>query len=118
MSEYINSNHSFFGGPRGALQISLDQHATHIGNTGAGESSTVLSAIDYYAPFAVTIFSTISTLAVFYLIFSNKNSDSDEILISKAGTRTTTLPGYGLLGDGVNDVINVFLDTLAIYVHK
>jgi len=61
-------------------------------------------------PLVAVGLSTLSTLGILYF-WLNSNKD-----ISSA--RSTPLPGYGILGDKVNEIIELFLDALAVYVHK
>lgn len=76
------------------------------------------SVLNYIAPYAVTLLSTISSLAVVYVMTTVANDEEDKANLKTNFEKSTVLPGYGMLGDRVNEVIELFLNTLAIYVHK
>lgn len=72
-------------------------------------------------PLFLTAVSTVSTLALIYILTKDniRNSDKDSNKQRKTVSgRSTPLPGYGIMGDKVNEVIELFLDALAVYVHK
>ena len=59
-------------------------------------------------PVFLTALSSLSTLGLMYIIPEDGSAEN----------RSTPLPSYGILGDKVNEVIELFLDALAVYVHK
>ncbi len=72
------------------------------------------------SPIVLTAVSTVSTLILIYML-------TKEMTRSSGGggndgrnleAKSTPLPGYGILGDKVNEMIELFLDALAVYVHK
>ncbi|CAL8091867.1 unnamed protein product [Orchesella dallaii] len=74
----------------------------------------------YFAPIAITFLSSLSTIALFYFLPVDSQSRETGRWWNSAwvSSRSTPLPGYGILGDKVNELLEVFLDALAIYVHN
>ena len=70
--------------------------------------------------------SILSTLVIIYIL----QPPSTKRVVRKTEThgssrrsnlihsKSTPLPGFGILGDRINEFIEIFLDALAIYVHK
>ena len=55
-----------------------------------------------------------SSLSVMLLLWTFLKKEEN----NKISPRVVTLPGYGILGDKVNELLELFLDALAVYVHK
>jgi len=70
-------------------------------------------------PFTLITTSVLSSLLVLYIIQPEK---ARKKFINTGRrynySRSTVLPGFGILGDRINEFIEIFLDALAIYVHK
>jgi hypothetical protein len=67
-------------------------------------------------PSLLTAASILSTIIIIYVLQSPKAPKSRNQ--SQGQQRSTPLPGFGILGDRINEFIEIFLDALAIYVHK
>ena len=60
--------------------------------------------------------SLVSTLTLLYVITQERGTGKKGKF--KNLPRSTPLPGFGILGDRINEFVSIFLDALAIYVHK
>lgn len=64
------------------------------------------------------IFAFTSLILISYLVLILGATRRNRSRIGRANNRNTPLPGFGIFGDHVNEFIEIFLDSLAIYVHK
>lgn len=70
------------------------------------------------APIAVVAAASTMTLAIIYILTKDVSKNGGQKSAAGGSSRSTPLPGYGIMGDKVNEVIELFLDALAVYVHK
>lgn len=126
LSDTVNSTNDVYKNSINYTSTNITNYQNELSAINGGGSGGTLSgrsaeiAMEYYVPYAVTFFSTLATLSVFYVIglVEKQKKKRHWKLKEKVGGRSTTLPGYGTLGDTVNEVVELFLNTLAIYVHK
>ncbi|CAG7726363.1 unnamed protein product [Allacma fusca] len=70
-----------------------------------------------FAPASLATVSFMSTVTLLYFLTAGV-SRNPPIARKVSRPRSTTLPGFGILGDRINEFLEIFLDALAIYVHN